>query len=291
MSETQFPPEVEERLKKIATKFNVPLSQVVEEFNKLLNDPWIKTDPQFKTDVDRYSYCLRVIYVRYAAKPPTKQYTIIPFGYTEPRTAKSSGVRQSRIYAIVRAPGSKPEKRVILCRGTLADLVYDVELFNAYNNVELAEFGNLLMAVNTTKFENPKTVPVDPLQFMIKHVGAIPIKIADAPYKLSRKQGGFVDELDLRLLRAIVVRYNRGKRPDGSEWAVYTVADDSIEEQKVTPEGIVIPTQFTVWVPASMMKYDIDSELAFVGTVTLGSDKVPFMNAICVIPIYARPLE
>jgi hypothetical protein len=72
----------------------------------------------------------------------------------------------------------------------------------------------------------------------------------------------YVDEFDWRGLVAIVVRKNFGTRPDGRNWAVYTVSDDSLSTNLVSND-VIVPTAFTVWVPYTMMKYDVDSKLFF----------------------------
>lgn len=291
MAETsEIPGEAKQKLLELSQKFNIALEDLEKQYWEIYNDPFVQTDPQFKTDKDRHLYAVRVLWVRTAAQPPTKEYVVIPFGYTEPRTTKSSGLMMSRIYVLVRTDKGI-ERRVIVCRGAQADLCHDVQLFHAYR-VKLSEFGNLLLATANTRFSDPKPIPVEPVKLLTRDVGASLIAIADTPYNVSRKDqsGRYVDEFDLKLVRGIVLRYNRGKRPDGSEWAFYVISDDSVTEEGVTPDGKVIPTQFTVWVPASMLKYDVESDLMFLGTIQL-NDTEPVMNAICVIPIVARPIQ
>jgi len=279
------------KIRELSAKTNESMEELVKQYWEIYNDPWIQSDDQFKTDEDRHAYAVRVLWVKIVSQPPVEEYTIIPFGIREPRIAKSSGIAQSRIYASVQI-GDKLENKVIVCRGETAKLVYDIEPFNIYK-VKLANVRGLLMATSQTRFEDPRPAGVDPIKFLVKQVNALPIKIIDAIKKPSRvDKGGYVDELDLRLIKGIVIRYNRFERNDGTKGAVYTISDDSVTKDMVTPDGKVIPSQFTVWIPSNMLRYGEYSELAFVGTISLARDSgEPFMNAICVIPIHPRPIE
>ena len=159
----------------------------------------------------------------------------------------------------------------------------------------MTEFKGLYSATNVTKFDNPKPLPVDPVRFLYEYVGVRKIAIADTlRYPSRREQGGkFVDEFDLRAIQGIALRYAKGNRPSGGQWAFYVIADDSVGvDDVVTPEGRIIPSQFTVWVPARFVKYAEESDLLFVGTVDISQPEgMPFMNAISIVPIRARPIS
>lgn len=292
LSKPELPSSVATKITELSSKFNIKAEDLKKQYWEIFKDPFIQSDPQFTNNKDRHAYAIRVLWVRIAAQPPTKGYIVIPFGIREPRTAKSSGITQSRIYVMVKGLKKRLEKKVIVCKGAFSGLCNDVRLFHAYKT-ELSAFTTIFFASSKTKFTNPKPLPVEPTKFLVEHVGASPIKIAKTPYKPSKKDktGRYTDEFDLRLIKGIVLRYNKGKRADGSDWAVYTVSDESIGKERVTPNGKIIPSQFTVWVPSSMMKYDTESELLFLGTVSLTAEKEPQMNAIAVIPIHAKPIE
>jgi len=295
MAQKQYPDYVLERLKVMSQKFNVSESSLLAEFNEYYNTDFVQTDPQFKSDDDRYKYVLEVLWVRYASQPPTTDVLVIPFGVTDIRVTAQGPI--SRIYAITRKKGeTKTQVSVIVNRGQQASLVDEVQLFYIYKSVKLSQFsseGNLFFSTPITKFEDPQPIPDDPIS-LLKKVGVIDVKISETPYKLSRRIGEdekYVDEFDLRGITGIVVRYNTGKRPSGSDWAVYTISDDSVAEEQITPEGYIIPSQFTVWVPKRFLKFDIDSKIYCVGTISLSERKEPFMNAIYVHPIIAKPLN
>lgn len=290
----QFPDyvyrKIEEMVQRIPT---LSKDYLLEEFIRIFNDPFVQTDPQFKSDDERYQYSLEVLWVKVASQPPTQEYSVIPFGVTDVRMTSQGPV--SRVYALIRKKGEgKEEMGVILFKGHLADMVKDVRCLSAYKSVRLAKLrtGNVYFATSMTKFEGPVTLPIDAYTFFKKHLGVPEIKIAETPYKQSKKVDKYVDEFDLRIITGIVLRYNFGKRAKTfSDWAVYTISDDSVGGSDViTNEGYIIPSQFTVWIPRQFLLYDVDSKLMFVGTVSITEDKEPFMNAIYVHPIYAKPI-
>jgi hypothetical protein len=295
MSQKQYPQYVIDRINAMSQKFNIGTETLFKEFDEYYNEDFVQKDPQFKSDDDRYKYVLEVLWVRYSSQPPTEDFLVIPFGITDIRIAQK--VAMSRIYALVRKKGEQNfSLGVIVNRGSQALLVDDVQLFYAYE-VKLSKFtkeGNVFFSTSTTKFQDPKPLPKDPLELLHKLVGIVDVKIVETPYKLSKTiddDRKFVDEFDLRGVSGIVLRYNTGKRPSGTDWAVYTIADDSVGEEKITPEGVIIPSQFTVWIPRRFLRFDVDSKIYCVGTIQLSSNKEPFMNAIYVHPIYAKPLN
>ena len=264
MCGTSYPDYVTDRIKKIASTFDVSEEQVWETFNTYLNDPFVKTDPQFKTDDDRYRYVLELLWVVYAAQPPTETVLFISIGYTDVRVTKQGPV--SRIYGLAKKKGQEKFSRaVIICKGSQADLTNEVVPFRVYR-LKLSSFSradSIYFATNQTRFADPQPLPMDPLQFITREVGVPVIRLADAASALSRRQDKYVDEFDWRGLVGIVVRYNYGTRPSGTKWAVYTVSDDSLTSNYISPEGLIVPTAFTVWVPFNTLKYDVDSKLFF----------------------------
>jgi len=295
MSERKYPDYVVQRVKLMSQKFNVSEDTIMREFEEYYKTDFVQTDPQFKSDDDRFKYVLEVLWVRYASQLPTTEFLVIPFGVTDIRITAQGPI--SRIYAILRKKGeTKTQIGVIVNRGQQATLVDEVQLFYLYKSVRLSQFsseGNVFFSTQLTKFEEPQPLSDDPLT-LLKRIGVIDLKIAETPYKLSKRVGEderYVDEFDLRGISGIVVRYNTGKRPTGTDWAVYTISDDSVSDEQITPEGYIIPSQLTVWVPKRFLKYDVDSKLYCVGTLAISSRKEPFMNAIYVHPIIAKPLN
>jgi hypothetical protein len=235
-------------------------------------------------------WCLDVLHARLIQQKSVKEYTIIPFGATDVKITKQGPV--SRLYAMI-FDGSKKFNGVILFRGQLADMVKDIQLYYVYK-VKLAKSpsgDNVFLATTFTKFDNGQPIPESVENFIVNYLGIRKITIAETTQNLSRRVGDkFVDEFDMRAIEGVVIRGLSGKRASGTDWALYVVTDGSVVEDTITPEGYIVPAQFTVWIPSFMMKYAEESKLLLIGTISL-SDKEPQMNAIYVHPIVAIPLQ
>ena len=291
MEEVQLPDFVRKRIELLASKYNYDVQTLTEMYMRIYNDPWVQSDPQFRNDYERHAYAVRVLTVKVAARPPTTEVVVIPFGVSEPRVSRSSGVPVSRIYVLAKTGEKTYEKRVIVAKERLAELVYEVQLFSVYK-VRVFNAGQVMFAVDETRFGTPQqTLTMDPLVFLEKYIGVKRFKLIDVHKNLSRRQGNFVDEFDLRGISGIVVDYRKGQRRDGLPYAFYVVSDESVVEDIISEEGKVIPARFTVWIPSFMLKYAVDSEVFFYGTVQVSNDGIPFMNAIGAVPIRARPIE
>jgi hypothetical protein len=286
----ELPEWVENRLKSYAEKFKIEYETVKGMVLDLYNLPFVQTDPQFKNNDMRFLWCLDVLHARLVQQKAVREYIVIPYGATDVRMTKQGP--QSRLYAITFIERDKKVNSVILFRGQLADIVRDIQLYYAYR-VKLAKSpigDNVFIATMMTKFDNGQPLP-QPVPDLIQGLlGIKKIQISDSVYNLSRKVDKFVDEFDLRAVEGVVLRYATGKRPSGTDWAFYIVTDGSVDQDILTPEGYIIPAQFTVWVPSFMLRYAEDSKLLFVGTLSLTSQKEVQMNAIYVHPIVSIPL-
>lgn len=283
-----LPSWVLEEVGKVSSMVSIEFNEALEMYKQILLDPFIQSDPQFRTDEDRYKFALELLRVKLVSQPPTKECVVVPIGMTGLRPTKQG--LMNRVYAIVKSKGApKEELSVILFRGPQAEKSEELLLYHAYKTRLARIKESLYLATSVSKFENPSMLTVDPLTFL-NNVGIKRVSISEVPYNLSRVVNNYVDELDLRIVVGIVLRYNFGKRPSGTEWALYTIANGSSSKESVTPDGIIVPTQLTVWIPRKMLKYDVDSKLAFVGTLQLSQDKEPFMNAIYVYPLIKKDL-
>lgn len=285
----ELPKYVIDKIEELSRKYKIEKDKLISEYMDIFNDPFVQTDPQFKTDDDRHGYASRVLWIRIAAQPTTKDYIVIPFGIQDPRLTQSGKVI-ARLLAYVKS-GDKFERKIILFKDSTANEVNNVQLFHAYK-VKLSEFRDILMATMKTKFENPKPLPMEPLKFLLEELGIPLITIEQAAHMPSKKRDErFTDEFDLRAIRCIVTRWNKWTRRSGfGEGAVYNVSDDSVNQTHVSEDGVIIPTEMTVWTPASQLKYDVESEIVVVGTIDISDTKEPAMNAVCVIPLHAKPI-
>lgn len=286
-----LPDYVQQKLKEICEKFDVDIDSVTKEYFDIYNSEFVQTDPQFKTDDEKHAYCMRAIWVKYASAMPTKEFEIIPIGFRAPRRSKSDNVWRSTIYALIKA-SDKLEKATIFATGKHSFIVENISPFCGYK-VRLAAWAkDRLSVTNLTKFNSPKLLSVNPIEILKKFLNVKEVKLADTPFEISRmKDEKFVDEWDLKLIRGIVLNFGEGGDEETGRWAYYIISDDTATgEERMTKDGIIIPNRMFVWVPPQFLKYDRDSELAFLGTITLTSDKEPRMNAISVIPIHAKLL-
>jgi len=294
VSERNLPTLVEQKLRRLAQVLGVPFESIVADYWDWYDK--IAQDPQFTNDEERHAYAIRSFWAMRVARPPTREVYFIPIGYTEARKTRSTGESMCRIYGIYSEDGQKWEKATLIGRGTEAEIWREAELFTKYKIRVSMGRGGMLWAVPETTFENGTPLPLDvngKIEFL-KKIGIKVFQLKDVYKNLSRtdESGKFVDEWDLKGLYAIVVDYKAGVRSDGSKWAFYIVSDDSVDpENNIDEEGNELPTRFTVWVPSSMLRYGRLSDLFFYGTVVKGSDGMPFMNAIGVIPIIPKPLE
>ena len=286
-----IPEFVMDRIRFLSQKKGLPLETLLEQYYQIYKDPWVQSDPQFKSDYDRHAYSIRRLWVLVLSKPPSREVVVIPFGLSEARQTRS-GRLQSRIYVLVKRDNGW-EKNVIIAQDREAGIWEDVQLFHVYK-VRLFDNGRVLFATPETSFSNPlQPIPTDPIQFLEKTVGVKRIRLVDTPKSLSRviEQGGkkVVDEFDLRGLQVIVLRFRVGQRPDGSRYGLYVVSDDSVGmEDELDEEGNLVPAQLTVWVPPVFVKYDVDSEIYVYGQLRQGKDGRPFLNAIGVVPIHVK---
>jgi len=290
MSGVELPAWVEQRLRQYEQRFKIPYDELKQKLLELYNLPFVQQDPQFKSDDMRFTWCLDVLHARLVQQKNVREYTVIPYGASDVRITKQGPV--ARLYAII-VDGNQRVNGVILFRGQLADAVKDVQLYYAYRTklMRSPSGTNVFVATTFTRFEDGQPLPDTVENFITNYLGIRKILIAESAQNLSRRVGDkFVDEFDLRAIEGVVLRYSTGKRPSGSDWAVYVVTDGSVTDDVITPDGYIIPSQFTVWVPAFMLRYAEDSKLLFVGTLSPTSSREIQMNAIYVHPIVSIPI-
>jgi hypothetical protein len=285
----ELPPWVEEKLKEYAQKFKAKPESLREMLLQLYNMPFVRSDPQFKSDDIRFTWCLDVLHARLVQQRVVRDYKVIPYGAGDVRMTKQGPL--SRLYALIFPEEKKKVNGVILFKGAQAEMVRNVRYYYLYN-VKLSKpptADNLFMATTFTTFDDGQPIPHSVPDFIEKFLGVKKITIAESAQHLSRKVDKYVDEFDLRAIEAVVIRPATGKRPSGTDWGFYVVTDGSVDQDILTPTGYVIPAQFTVWVPPFMMRYAEESKLLFIGTISPSSNKEIQMNAIYVHPIIALP--
>ncbi len=260
-----------------------------------------KNKNAFKTDEELHSYCGRILFVRTVMRTSDAEAEIIPIGAGGTRVTKK-GELQDKIYALlqeVEKPGS-PSVRTIMCMREFAKLPSSVTYYAQYRDFVQPGKNGMYWASENTKFANPTMIALSTKQIWDKlKIPTITTKQAEQEEHLSRVQSdGYVDELDFKLIKATVGRSNKGKREDETEFAVYTVIDDTTDMTKQTtgPDGKTIGPGYTVWMPPFLPLYPIESECWFLGTTRKAVKKntkiVQFsMQGIYIHPTYSEEMN
>jgi len=285
-----YPDFVLDRFKRISQRTEIPLDEIRRDYDEIFNDPFIQKDEQFKTDEERHRYAVAVLWTRYVARPPVQEFTIVPIGFSGVRIARTSGQPNSNLYVLVKG---KPGIKRVVCRGPLADIYKKVNLFHQYT-VKLGEFrqGGDMIADTRTKFERPVRLKLSP-EAMMERIGVKRVSIADAKkFPSAQRSDGFIDRSDWRCVRGIIIREYQGSRDDGTEFGVYTIADESLNgEPTVSDDGTVLPPGFTVWVDPALMVYQVEDEIDCYGTISITREGEAQMNAFLILPVHARGKE
>ena len=287
----EIPTNIMVRLEQLSEKHGISLTDIIADFSDKFKTEFIQKDPQFKSDVDRYQYTASLVWVKYNAANPTQTVTVIPIGFKNKRFSKKTNEPYTDIFVLEVQEESKFELNKIVCRGSvIADLPTTIELFNIYK-IEV-EKSKVLFATNKTKFVDPKPIPKDPAKMLIKYAGIPLIKINETPNKLSMEQeNGFVDDFDMKMVRGIIINFNRGDSADGSAWGVINISDETAGMEEVTDDGKIIPSSLACWVPPEFILWARESEVIVVGTIDLNNDDIPRMNGVAVIPRHAFPIS
>jgi len=287
---SELPNFVRDKFFMIQEKTGLAQEEILREYEQIFFDEFVQKDPQFRSDYDRHLYSIRVLMGRLIFRPPVREYEVIPIGIRGKRITKS-GVAMSVVYGLVKTPQGVELKRIVM-RNSNADDYKDIVLFARYN-VKLGMLsGGDLMADLRTRWESPQIISVDPYKILEK-LGVKRITIAEAPQHPSRiGSTGYVDELDWRMIRGLIIRMNRGVRPDGSEWGVYTIIDETVSaEEVITEDGKYIMPGFSVWVDPMLMEYDVESECDFVGTIRQQKDGSYVMDGFLILPVHAKQIQ
>jgi len=294
-----FPSFVDEKIQEINKRTEISIDEIKRDYQEIFQDPFIQEDPQFKTDEERHRYAIAVLWTRYVSRPPVQEYEIIPVGFSGERIA-STGKKTAEIYALVKNKTDVKLRRIVL-QESVIDLRKQINLPTSENSfkytVKLGEFapGGDMIADNRAKFDAPSLLKANAEQILEK-CGAKKIERLADMKKFPSKTGsdGYVDRLDWRVVRGIIIRQYRGEREDGTEFGVLTVTDLSLnEEPTVMTDGRVLQPGFSIWVaPEFVNVYQDESEIEAVGTVQIARDTgEPFMNAYLIIPVHAKKVE
>ena len=287
MKEEDIPVEVLEGLKRVSAKRSMPLEKVITEYEKIIvSDKIQKWDAP---DIERAKVAGKILFKDFMSKEPVTTYSmVIPIGTTEPRLKKGAEDKvenmRSTMFAAVRVTDEPFEVKEVVFSGEHASRIQKIQMMRAYSNVKLYDKGFFIEVDNDTRFDIPQKLKNMSEEDVITKICKFPKldKLSDVVTHRSRREDtGYIDRTDMYLVEGMVQRgFKKG----------YAIKDESLEYDErpvnVAGETIILPQTLTVWVPPTKFyKWDEDSELAFLGTIDIGQDKKPVMNAVLVYPV------
>ena len=295
MEET-IPKSVMERIQIINQRTGISVEEIQRDYQTIRQDPFIVVDKQFKTDEERAKYAGAVLWTRYVSRPPMRENDIIPWGCEGERITRK-GKAQSSVYAFVKTKSGIIPKRIVLS-GPIASKVRDI-VRDAKYTVKLGEFqkGGDMIADNRSFFENPVMMNMTP-ESLIQRLSATRIELkdvhADNKLALSKTDSkGYVITSDLKVVRGIMVRPTTWERDDHTKGGVFTLANDTLEQEAtVAADGTVQTPGLTCWTAPHLLIYQPESEVDAIGTIRRKDKKSTEVNMNCyrILPVHARSL-
>lgn len=296
MSLPSLPSFVETKIGEVCQISGKPDPEVRAIYHKILtetqNNP--KNANAFKTPEELHSYCGRILFVRTVMRTDDAEAEILPIGGGGARITKK-GEAQDKVYALIKEveKPDAPAVRVIMCMREYAILPSQVTYYAQYRDHIQPGKDGMYWASPNTKFGNPTMIALTPKDIWEKlGYPTITTEQAEKDEYLSKvRSDGYVDELDFKLIKATVARSNTGKRKDGTDFAVYTIIDDSTDmtRQQKDPQGRTIGPGYSVWMPPYLPLYPAESECWFLGTTRKNAKNGQFsMQGVYVHSTYSE---
>lgn len=238
----------------------------------------MKQDTTFKDTDSKLDYCSKIIKSRYFARQPLEGFDVIVMGIGRVFTTRS-GTKRGEIYVMVEEERNKQKKsalRAVVFQGKETEMIPDIQTECFYPKVKLGKFktGDFI-ADDRTRFVSPVKVNVPMLKLLDElkvRRCTVSTSIDNIVCKEKTSTGTYPDRTDWRIIRGIITDYRKGQTKDGYEWGVYTIFDDSLEEEYVSPDGSrTVKPAFTVWVNPLWVVYEKGNEIDFVGTIDVSS--------------------
>jgi len=294
--EIVIPEIVKQKIASIQQKTGIGYDEILRDYKSILSDPFITNDPQFKSDVERQKYASAVLWTRYVARPPMRENDIIPWGCEGERITRK-GKPQSSVYAFVKTKSGIVPKRIVLS-GPIASKVRDI-VRDAKYTVKLGEFqqGGDMIADNRSHFENPVMINMSS-ESLVQRLGATRVELKDVHANnknaLSKTDSkGYVITTDLKVVRGIMVRPTTWERDDHTKGGVFTLANDTLEQEAtVGADGTVQTPGLTCWTAPHLLIYQPESEVDAIGTIRRKDKESTEVNMNCyrILPVHARSL-
>ena len=288
-----LPPTAQERLAGVAQFYKVDISDLYKETLEIFNSDFMQNDNTFKTVEDKLDYCTKVIKSRYVARPPLIEVDVIVIGLGRVFNTRT-GTKRGEIYVMVQEEQKdktlKSVLRSVVFQGSDTDKILNIQTCCAYK-VKLGKFktGDFI-ADDRSRFENPVKLDVPILQILDAlqiHRCTVATSVDNLAKEEKTSTGTYMIRTDCRVIRGMIADYRKGQSKEGQEWGVYTIFDDSLQEEYISPDGKkIVKPAFTVWVNPLWVMYEKGNEVDFVGPLSVNPDtKEVSMTAFLLIPV------
>jgi len=307
MTTIQIPDKSRKLLEGIATTAGVAITELEEAYERAYFSEYVQTSGYFSTDEAKHSYTYMVVQSDYLFKPRQTIHKLVPIGTEGYYISKKSKDRSGTMYAVEQTSKGMMIKRVT-CQGANFDIYERLQPGIMYDVLCGGFKDGGLIIDDRSKFDNPVQLGLtfkDFIESFARSNNWKQVSIADAKVNPSRMvQSGtsqFVDKSDWRVVRGFVVDLRTGPKKDGSEWANYTITDETVSGSPVVlADGRTMYPGMTVWLSPTLVKWDKGSYLDFYGPTTLDKDKVTkklmqplkaSMACFQIIPYYPKELQ
>ena len=278
--------DIESKIKEMSERSKIPIEKLKEKWEQYFKH----YRPDFDSDDACNDYIMQIFLGKYVLRPPVKQYTFVPIGFSPIMTTKK-GTKQSYLFIL----DSDKKIRPILMRGDVVYNLKKISLFKLYKDVDLGEMpnGGILTADDRSEFLVPYEIETTPQKFLESLV--IPrITIKDAKNHLSHKgSDGYVDRSDWKCIRGVMKTPRYSQDNDDKQWGFLTLTDKSIlnDEPTILPDGKIVQPGIDVSISPWLNQYPADSEVEVYGTLDIDSrSQKPAMRAYYITPIHIATL-
>lgn len=279
----EFSTETENKIKEMSERSKIPIDKLKEKWTQYFNH--YRNDGQFQSDESCNDYILQIFLGRYVLRPPVKQYTFIPIGYSS-ITQTKKGVRQANLFFV----DTNRKLCNVLMRGDATSQLKKITLFKLYKDIDLGQISDdTLAADDRAEFTTPYDVDTPPNKFI--EILQIPKTTIKEAHNNQSKKGsdGYVVRTDWKCVRGVIKSIRTSLPEDEKQWGFLTLVDRSIEhdEPTVQPDGRLVNPGFDVSISPYLCQYPVDSEVDIFGTVeTDAKTSKPTMRGYCILPVH-----
>ena len=303
-------------LQTIVDVTGLSMQDLLVSYEQLFYSQWVQSDPAFKSDEARHMYCAMKTHGDNISRPKQAVHKLIPIGVDSIRISRKSRAKRNSLFVLEQTSKGYMHRRVN-CPDQTASIYTRVPFF-MLSDVLAGKFssGEDLILDDRSHFDNSVQTGLSQEQLMeasAKQFGWKRIKINEAVNQASRaiassapasgtrasSTRSFIDSLDWRIVRGLIVDMNNGKRDDGTEWGLYKISDETVTGgPMVMPDGRMIYPGLSVWVNPWLMRWAKGSMCDFFGTIALDRDTdgkvrephTAAMTAFQILPIFGQEL-